>query len=73
MQFDTHGKRDPNEHKWRLLLKILDKGYKAFVAASPEALANILKLCCAFCKVNGGGEDWLQIVEEAEETLRAVC
>lgn len=64
-------------HKWRLVLKLSDKRHEAFGADSLEAkheidlargvLVNILKMCRVSFKSNGGGEDWLRIVEEADE------
>jgi hypothetical protein len=62
---------------WRLVPKILQKRYEAFVADCPEtspviglvraALVNMLKLCPASSR-NGDGAERLRITEEAEET-----
>jgi hypothetical protein len=39
----------------------------------PATVTNILKLCRASAELHGAGDDWISIVEEAEELRISAC
>jgi hypothetical protein len=39
----------------------------------PATVTNILELCRASSELHGAGDDWISIVEEAEELRISAC
>jgi hypothetical protein len=72
-----------HERRGRQFLKTLGKQYVCFIQKSPEAipviyfvcaaLANIMNLCSASCKLNENWVDCFQTKEQAQEIRQPIC